>query len=228
MFGEELRELEQVELTLELTHNLKPEERYGPIVIPVTESQMISIPVDIPIENTKAHIEDWWGLRPEMPDVHDYVSEGRITQIAICAGYIEVELETPSLSQWTIESNAEQVAEQVEIHVDPEMPLPPGMEDIKERLIRSMFGASWSFAVNEALQGATVNYKDGTSDVIDEISRVIAGIWSQGSGITPDSVYEGKRRYQFTPKQAFDLSAVDSLTIDGTKYYFHNYGEIDS
>ena len=228
VFGEELRELEQVELTLELTHNLKPEERYGPIVIPVTESQMISIPVDIPIENTKAHIEDWWGLRPEMPDVHDYVSEGRITQIAICAGYIEVELETPSLSQWTIESNAEQVAEQVEIHVDPEMPLPPGMEDIKGWLIRSMFGTSWSFAVNEALQGATVNYKDGTSDVIDEIPRVFAGIWIGANSITPDSVYEGKRRYQFTPKQAFDLSAVDSLTIDGTKYYFHNYGEIDS
>lgn len=139
-----------------------------------------------------------------------------------------MELETPSLSQWTIESHAEQVAEQVEIHVEPEMPLPPGMEDIKESLIRSMFGASWSFAVNEALQGATVNYKDGTSDVVDEIPRVFAGIWIEANSITPNSVYEGNRRYQFTPKQAFDLSAVDSLTIDGTKYYFHNYGESDS
>ncbi len=41
--GEELRQIEQVELTLELTHNLKPEERYGPIVIPVTQSQTISV-----------------------------------------------------------------------------------------------------------------------------------------------------------------------------------------
>lgn len=77
---------------------------------------MISIPVDIPIENTKAHFEAVWGLRPEMPDVPDYVSEGKITQIAICAGYIELALETPGLSQWTTESNAEQV----KIQVDPE------------------------------------------------------------------------------------------------------------
>ena len=223
--GEELRQIEQVELTLELTHNLKPEERYGPIVIPVTQSQTISIPVDIPVENTKAHFEAAWGLRPEMPDVPDYVSEGRITQIAICAGYIEVELETPSLSQWAIESNAEQV----EIHVDPEMPLAPGMEDIKGRFIRSKFRISWDFSVDEALQGASVNYKDGTSDVIDEIPRDFAGIWSQPSGTTPDTVYEGKHRYQFTPKQAFDLSAAESITIDGTKYFFPTImEEIDS
>lgn len=68
--GEELKQMEQVELTLELTHNLKPEESYGPIVIPVTQSQMISIPVDIPVENTKAHFNSAWGMPPEMmPDM---------------------------------------------------------------------------------------------------------------------------------------------------------------
>lgn len=225
VYGEELRQIEQVELTLELTHNLKPEERYGPIVIPVTASQMISIPVDIPIENTKAHFEAVWGLRPEMPDVPDYVSEGKITQIAICAGYIELALETPGLSQWTTKSNAEQV----KIQVDPEMPLAPGMEDIKGNFIRGLFRNNWTVSVNEALQGASVNYKDGTSDVIDEIPRNLAGIWLQPSGRAPDAVYEGKQRYQFTPKQAFDLSAVESITIDGTKYFFPTMmEEIDS
>ena len=224
--GEELKQMEQVELTLELTHNLKPEESYGPIVIPVTQSQMISIPVDIPVENTKAHFNSAWGMPPEMmPDIPDYISEGKITQIAICAGYIELALETPGLSQWTTESNAEQV----KIQVDPEMPLAPGMEDIKGNFIRGLFRNNWTVSVNEALQGASVNYKDETSDVIEEIPRDFAGIWSRPSGTTPDTVYEGKHRYQFTPKQAFDLSAVESITIDGTKYFFPTMmEEIDS
>ena len=65
--------------------------------------------------------------------------------------------------------------------------------------------------------------------MIDEIPRDFAGIWSQPSGTTPDTVYEGKHRYQFTPKQAFDLSAAESITIDGTKYFFPTImEEIDS
>lgn len=74
--------------------------------------------------------------------VPDYVSEGKITQIAICAGYIELALETPGLSQWTTESNAEQV----KIQVDPEMPLAPGMEDIKGNFIRGLFRNNWTVA----------------------------------------------------------------------------------
>lgn len=84
--GAEIQQISQVELKLSLTHNLKAEKTYGPVVIPVTESQTISCSADVPVENTKAHFESVWGSRSESLSIPDYTSNGTIKRIAICAG----------------------------------------------------------------------------------------------------------------------------------------------
>ena len=212
--GAALEEMERVELSLALTHNLKKKATYGPVVVPVTSSQMAFCPADVVVENRKAHFEEILGPDSETLQIPDYVSEGRIRQIAICAGYIEVTLETPSISQWTAASNADQV----NISQD----LPPEIEDWFGRVL---FCKSWTVSVNEALRGAKLNYRDGTSVVIDEIPRAYAAIWT-GGGEQTKAASEGIQTYQFIPKQAFDFSAVRSVTIGNTEYPFITMDEI--
>lgn len=208
--GEGLKQLQQIELRLAITHNLKNETLYDPVVIPVTSSQMISCPADIAVKNTKAHFEAAWGLRPEMPTLSDYLSEGRIHRISICAGYIEVELKAPTLEQWMAESGVDQL----EFEVSPEMVVAPGMENW---YLRRMFSGNWHVSIAEVLQGASLHYKDGTQERIDELPRAYAGAWSP----TKDSLKfaeEGTQVYQFIPKQALDLSSIASITICDTEY----------
>ncbi len=209
--GAEMQQIDQVELKLALTHNLKAERIYGPVVIPVTESRMISCLADVPIENTKAHFESAWGSRPESLRIPDYTSRGTIKRIAICAGYIEVELATPGLEQWAAVSDADQI----EIETPPEAPF-----DRKEWFMKRMFCGSWQVSVNERLQGATMNYKDGTSVVIEELPSPYAGTWTIMDGAAAGSMYEGKQIYRFTPKEAFDLRAVESILIGNAVYTF--------
>lgn len=212
--GAEIQQISQVELKLSLTHNLKAEKTYGPVVIPVTESQMISCSADVPVENTKAHFESVWGSRSESLSIPDYTSNGTIKRIAICAGYIEVELESPGLEQWVTVSNADQI----EIETPPEAPF-----DMKEWFMKRMFCGSWQASINESLQGAILNYKDGTSTVIDELPSPYAGIWTIMDDTTAGSVYEGNHIYRFTPKEAFDLRTVESITIGNATYSFPEF-----
>ena len=212
--GAEIQQMEQIELKLALTHNLKKEKLYGPVVIPVMESQMVSCSTDVPVENTKAHFESAWGSRTGSLSILDYTLKGKIKRIAICAGYIEVELETPGLEQWVAASDADRI----EIEVPSETPF-----DMKEWFVKRMFCGSWQVSVNESLQGATLNYRDGTSTVIDEIPSPYAGIWTIMNDTTAGSVYEGRQIYRFTPKQAFDLRAIESVTIGSTVYLFPEF-----
>lgn len=187
--GDGLEQEEQVEVRLYLDHELKAEAAYGPVVIPITQAGMISCPADVTVRNVKAHLIETTNpaLLSEV-EIPDYVSEGRITQVAICAGYLEVELETPSLDQWLPLTGLEQV--------EIEQPDLPHEFDLKNMFLRGRFSSSWTASVNETLIGATLNYKDGTSQVIDEIPSAYAGIWGRVRG----SVYEGESTYQFIPR----------------------------
>lgn len=207
--GDGLEQVEQVEVTLYLDHELKAEASYGPVVIPITQAERISCPADVTVRNVKAHLTET--INPALlseVEIPDYVSEGRITQISICAGYLEVELETPGLDQWLPLTGLEQV--------EIEQPDLPHEFDLKNMFLRGRFLSSWCVSVNEALTGATLNYRDGTSQSIDEIPTAYAGKWGRASG----SVYEGKNTYQFIPQQAFDLSQIKSVTMGGVEYVF--------
>ena len=207
--GDGLEQEEQVEVRLSLDHEFKAEAAYGPVVIPITQAEKISCPADLTVRNVKAHLIETTNpaLLSEV-EIPDYVSEGRITQITICAGYLEVELETPSLDQWLPLTGLEQV--------EIEQPDLPHEFDLKAIFLRGRFYNSWHASVHEALAGATLNYRDGTSQVIDEIPSAYAGTWGHVSG----SIYEGKSTFQFMPRQAFDLSAIRSITIGDAEYFF--------
>lgn len=204
--GEGLATMEQLELELVLTRDLKEVQTYGTVMIPVTESESISCPADEAVVNTKAHFEMAW--RADFPplDIPDYASEGRIRRISVFAGYIEVELETPDMSQWFRESNAQQA----------------GLED--ERKKEVLFCNNWIISVNETLKDAALNYTDGTHDLIAELPRDYAAAWQLDHDYVDT---EGKeiQVYRFIPKQAIDLSLVESVTVCGTEYSFQEVDE---
>ncbi|WP_186564616.1 hypothetical protein [Lawsonibacter celer] len=212
--GGALKEVEQIELTLTLTHNLKESSAYGTVAIPVTDSLMLSCPADVAVKNTRAQFEAAWGSRPGMPDIPDYTSEGRINRITICAGYIEVALETPTLEDWADASNAGLL---LDLEKASDLPVIPELEGV---LVRRMFCGSWSVSVNEVLQGAVLNYRDGSSVLIEKMPRVYAGVWVASEDADSDAIWDGMQIYQFVPEQAFDLGAAESITIGDTKYTF--------
>ena len=210
--GEALEQMEQLELSLTLTHNLKAEKRYDSVVIPVTSSEMFSCRPDVVFENTRADFLSVLPPEARTLPIPDYVMEGRINCISIYAGYIEIEIETPGVAQWAAASGADQVAE-TEGEDDRAL---PGYQDF---VVRALYSRSWNVSVDETLSGARLNYRDGTSEVIEEIPSAYAGVWTRGNG-SPESLNEGKLTYQFTPRQAFDLSEVASVTIGETEYTF--------
>lgn len=208
------RLLEQVEVSMNLYHNFKPIAAYGPVTVPVTESQTLTCPADITVVNTTRQMEEAWGLRPDMPEFSEYTQEGTIDQISLCAGYIELEMKTPTLEEWMAVSGAEVL---LELEKQSDTPMPPQMEGY---LVRKMFGGSWSVSVEETLADARLNYRDGTSERICEIPSPYAGTWLSAEEPYSGASEDGIRVYRFTPVQAFDLSQVASITIGGTTYTF--------
>lgn len=207
-------ELKQVEVSMNLNHNFKPIAAYGPVIIPVTESQTLSCPADITVINTTRQMEEAWGLRPDQPEFSEYTQEGTIYQISICAGYIELEMKAPTLEEWTAVSGAEVL---LELENQSNVPLPVWREGA---LVRGMYSGSWSISVEEALADARLNYRDGTSELIAQISSPYAGVWLEQDDLYPSARWEGTHVYRFTPAQAFDLSQVESITIGSTTYPF--------
>ncbi len=225
LIGELVERSEQIELKLFLRYADENRARCGPIVIPITQAQMLSCPADVTVRNVKAHLD----LDPDdlnADELPDYVAEGRIGRITICAGYLEVELETPSLDQWGALTGLDQSLERIKPTISPglaQMLEETGHDPeewVKESFRERCFRSSWERSVNEALAGAELHDKDGTSRIIDEIPSAYGGVWLFGSGAVPESVYEGKDVYRFTPQKPFDLSAVRSITVGGTEYFF--------
>lgn len=208
------RSLEQVEVSMNLYHNFKPIATYGPVTVPVTESQALTCPADITVVNTTRQMEEAWGLRPDMPEFSEYTQEGTIYQISICAGYIQLEMTTPTLEEWTAVSGAEVL---LELEQQSDTPVPPQLEGY---LVRKMFGGSWSVSVEQTLEDARLNYRNGTSELISQIPSPYAGTWLSAEEPYPDANEDGIRLYRFTPTQAFDLSQVESITIAGKTYVF--------
>lgn len=206
--------LEQVEVSMDLYHDFKPIAAYGPVTIPVTESQILTCPADITVTNTTRQMEEAWGLRPDMPGFSEYAQEGTIDQISICAGYIELEMKTPTLEEWTAVSGAEIL---LGLEQQSDTPLPPQLEGY---LVRKMFEGSWSVSVEQTLEDARLSFRDGTSELIRQIPSVYAGTWLSAEEPYPDASEDGIRLYRFTPAQAFDLSQVSSITMAGKTYTF--------
>ena len=216
------RSLEQVEVNMNLNHNFKPIAAYGPVTVPVTESLTLTCPANITVVNTTRQMEEAWGLRPDMPEFSEYTQEGTIDQISICAGYIQLEMTTPTLEEWTAVSGAEVLKE---LEQQSDTPIPPQLEGY---LVRKMFGGSWSVSVEQTLEDARLNYRNGTSELISQIPSPYAGTWLSAEEPYPDASEDGIRLYRFTPTQAFDLSQVESITMAGKTYAFPQLEDLSS
>lgn len=206
--SQELEETEAVGLTLQLRHDGRTEQTYGVVTIPITENQTIGCGVDIPVTNTTDHLTS--NLHPEdVPLILDYEMEGRITQLAVSAGYLEVVLEAPNATEWLAVSGAGQIQ-------GNSRGLPP---EIQEWFLRGLYQKSWCVGVNEALEGMTLDLQDGTSVAVEDLAGDGAGGWSAaGSGAA--LMDDGTQQYQFVVPQALDLSAIRSVTVDGIAYFF--------
>lgn len=219
VWGEGLEQVEQIRLTLTMTHNLKAETAYGEVTIPVTESRMRCCPVNIPVTTTRAHVEAVLGIRADVLEIPEFESKGRIGQISICAGYLQVEVETPSLPQWLEDSGIGQM----ELDLQKPSDLPEGI-DLEQVFLQRMYLGSWNESVVEALEDAVLTDKDGTSVAINTLPKgAFSGTWV----LVDDAVDEGRQTYRLTPGQAFDLGAVASITVDGTEYPFAAVEETD-
>jgi hypothetical protein len=222
--GDILKQAEQMTLKLYLKHDLQSEAVYGPVTIPITESQMFSHSVDIRVENRKDHL-DLTANGLNAGHFPDYSLEGRITCLTLCASYLEVTLEAPGLDQWVPVTGLEKVKitvpaetlRMLEEHGSTEAEI----QEIEQQLfLEDQFVDAWARSVNEALAGAAIHYKDGSSQMIEEIPSAFNGVWLLGSGAIDDSMLDGNMSLRFTPQKPFDLSAVTSITIGDSEYDF--------
>lgn len=214
--GPPLEAAEEVHLTLTLYHQFKPERRYETVTVPLTDSQCVSLSTDISVTNTKKQLEA--ELEPaDIAKLPDYESEGRITRVSLYAGYIEVQLETPTLDQWKSVSHVGQLT--------PQLEGPP--DDDTAWFAEMLFYNSWYLAVNETLSDVVLHHSDGTQAALDQLPRVYAGIWIEASNDN-DAIYAGTQRYRFVPQHAFDLSRISSITIGGINYPLSAMEDISS
>ena len=206
--SQELEEVQEVGFTLQLRKDGRTEQTYGAVVIPITEGQTISCEVDVPVINTTDDLAS--NLHPEdVPLISDYEMEGRLTRLSIAVGKLEVVLEAPDADEWLAASGAGQIQ-------GNSRGLPP---EIQEGFLRSLYLKSWSAGVNEALEGMTIHFRDGTSVAVENLPVDGSASWSAAEN-TPALMYDGTQRYQLVLSQALDLSTIRSVTVGGVEYTF--------
>lgn len=206
--SQELEEVQEVGFTLQLRKDGRTEQTYGAVVIPITEGQTISCEVDVPVVNTTDDLAS--NLHPEdVPLLSDYEMEGCLTRISLAVGQLEVVLEAPDADEWLAASGAGQIQ-------GNSRGLPP---EIQEGFLRSLYLKSWSAGVNEALEGMTLQLRDGTSVAVENLPVDGSASWSAAEN-TSALMHDGTQRYQLVLSQALDLSTIRSVTVGGVEYTF--------
>ena len=89
----------------------------------------------------------------------------------------------------------------------------PGEETLDERHSRSV---AYRAAAAEAMDGAALNFADGTSVRMADLPSRYTG-WVVAGGELPP-VEAGDFRLQRICAEALDLSKIVSVTLDGTEY----------
>lgn len=199
LIGNELQKATQVSLKPEIRYNFAHQMAFEEVVIPITASDSLTRDTELILDITS---EDFSFLS----EYQFFVSQenfkdlpsARVESITIYAGYIELKLDVPSLSDW---------AEAVGVQVDA---------------ADWAYGHFWSEHINKVFENASILYKDGTSYNISlDNSKYGGGVaWDYPNGKVDDSFYAGHIHIRHTPQKPFDLSSIQSIIVGGVEYSF--------
>ena len=199
LIGNELQKATQVSLKPEIRYNFAHQRAFEEVVIPITASDSLTRDTELILDITS---EDFSFLS----EYQFFVSQenfkdlpsARVESITIYAGYIELKLDVPSLSDW---------AEAVGVQVDA---------------ADWAYGHFWSENINRVFENASILYKDGTSYNISlDNSKYGGGVaWDYPNGKVDDSFYAGHIHIRHTPQKPFDLSSIQSIIVGGVEYSF--------
>lgn len=199
LIGNELQKATQVSLKPEIRYNFAHQMAFEEVVIPITASDSLTRDTELILDITS---EDFSFLS----EYQFFVSQenfkdlpsARVESITIYAGYIELKLDVPSLSDW---------AEAVGVQVDA---------------ADWAYGHFWSENINRVFENASILYKDGTSYNISlDNSKYGGGVaWDYPNGKVDDSFYAGHIHIRHTPQKPFDLSSIQSIIVGGVEYSF--------
>lgn len=208
LIGNELQQTDTASLRPEIRYNFKHQRAFEKVVIPITASDSLMCHTDLIVDNTPEYLSilSDYQLPDPQADSTDLPS-ARVENITIYAGYIDLKLEAPSLSDW-----AKSVGVQVS---DNTM-------DAMTDWAYWAYGYSWVSGVNRVFENASILYKDGTSyNILRDNGKYGRGwAWNFPDGKEDDSVYDGHIHFRFTPQKPFDLSSVQSIIVDGAEYSF--------
>lgn len=199
LIGNELQKATQVSLKPEIRYNFAHQMAFEEVVIPITASDSLTRDTELILDITS---EDFSFLS----EYQFFVSQenfkdlpsARVESITIYAGYIELKLDVPSLSDW---------AEAVGVQVNA---------------ADWAYGHFWSENINRVFENASILYKDGTSYNISlDNSKYGGGVaWDYPNGKVDDSFYAGHIHIRHTPQKPFDLSSIQSIIVGGVEYSF--------
>ena len=199
LIGHELQQATRVSLKLEIRYNFAHQRAFEEVVIPITASDSLTRDTELILDITS---EDFsflseYQISVSQADFKD-LPIARVESITIYAGYIELKLDVPSLSDW---------AETVGVQVDAAY---------------WAYGHFWSENINRVFENASILYEDGTSYNISlDNSKYGGGVaWDFPSGKVDDSFYDGHIYIRHTPQKPFDLSSIQSIIVGGVEYSF--------
>ena len=209
--GNGLRQADQVSLKPEIRYNLEHQRAFEEVAIPITASDSLMCDTDLVVDSIPDTIRFFADkqISDSQADFKD-LPIACVDSITIYAGYIDLKLDAPSFADW-----AEAVGTQVG----------DDMADDTNIFSAWAYGSIWASSVNRVFENASILYKDGTSyDISLDNSKYGGGVaWNFPSGKQDDSFYDGHIHIRHTPQKPFDLSLIQSITVDGVEYSFLGY-----
>ena len=182
---------------------------YDVVEIPVTESAGLRAG----IRRTAPH--------PNLPEF-----KAQIEVVEVYADYVSVKVKTPSYDE-TLAMLGDDAWEKLEMTAFGERV--DGAKDATHAyiaLIDMMINPYEQMTIDPAsprsphyiMEGAALNLRDGTTLVLADQERELAGIWSFAESYSDDSMKTGQWTFNCVLKNALDLNEIESVTLGGETY----------
>ena len=182
---------------------------YDMLEIPVTESVGLHAKI---------------GKTVEHPNLEGFT--GTIEEVEVYADYVSVKVKMPSYDE-TLAMLGDNAWEKLEMIVFGErIDGAPDAEYAYHALIDMMMNPYDRMTADPdspqsphyILEGAALNLKDGTTLVLAEQERELAGLWAFDNGTNETPMETGEWTFNCVLKNVLDLNEVESYSLDGETY----------